>query len=549
MAELYPNIQSSGFRPGTVANTTTVVELRISCRNLKDRDITSKSDPMCVVFLKDGKGQYSEIFRTESVKNSVNPDFVKQCTIPYNFEVHQLLQFDIYDADCEDYKLSHHDYLGRMNCSLGEIVAAQGNQFKRQLSGKGDCGTIMVYAEEVGSNKKILRLQFSASDLDKKDFMGKSDPFLVFSKANEDGSLVVVHKTEVIKKNLNPIWRHFDLPLRTLCGGDIERKIKIQCFDWDSDGSHDLIGETETTARQLMKSDSSVVNTYALINPSKLTSKKSYKNSGMLRLQSCTEFEEYSFLDFLQGGTQLHFTVAVDFTSSNGNPLTPQSLHYINPGGHPNSYMLAIRSVGDIVADYDSDKLFPALGFGAKLPPSGSVSHEFFLNGNPANPYCQGVDGILEAYFNTLRVVQLYGPTNFAPVIRHVSRFAESSRDGSNYYVLLIITDGAISDMSDTKRAIINASLLPMSLIIVGVGNADFDSMEELDADRGDLSSGGQRADRDIVQFVPLQKFLSRSGNFEEVKAMLAKEVLAEIPNQVTSYMKKHAIKPKSNKA
>jgi len=26
-----------------------------------------------------------------------------------------------------------------------------------------------------------------------------------------------------------------------------------------------------------------------------------------------------------------------------------------------------------------SDKLFPALGFGAKLPPQGQVSHEFFL--------------------------------------------------------------------------------------------------------------------------------------------------------------------------
>ena len=53
------------------------------------------------------------------------------------------------------------------------------------------------------------------------------------------------------------------------------------------------------------------------------------------------------------------------------------------------------------------------------------------------------------------------------------------------YYVLLLLTDGVLSDMEDTKAAIINASRLPMSVIIVGVGQADFKDMNELDADEG----------------------------------------------------------------
>ena len=51
------------------------------------------------------------------------------------------------------------------------------------------------------------------------------------------------------------------------------------------------------------------------------------------------------------------------------------------------------------------------------------------------------------------------------------------------YFILLMLTDGAISDMNNTKLAIIEASRLPMSIIIVGVGNANFDAMNELDAD------------------------------------------------------------------
>lgn len=39
------------------------------------------------------------------------------------------------------------------------------------------------------------------------------------------------------------------------------------------------------------------------------------------------------------------------------------------------------------------------------------------------------------------------------------SRAAAKISDGSQYYVLLIITDGVISDMTQTKEAIVSVSL------------------------------------------------------------------------------------------
>lgn len=51
-----------------------------------------------------------------------------------------------------------------------------------------------------------------------------------------------------------------------------------------------------------------------------------------------------------------------------------------------NAYAMALKAVGEIIQDYDSDKMFPALGFGAKLPPDGRVSHEFALvSGKPGH--------------------------------------------------------------------------------------------------------------------------------------------------------------------
>ncbi|XP_009700071.1 PREDICTED: copine-9-like [Cariama cristata] len=99
--------------------------------------------------------------------------------------------------------------------------------------------------------------------------------------------------------------------------------------------------------------------------------------------------------------------------------------------------------------------------------------------------------------------------------------------------------------MLQTKEAIVTASALPMSIIIVGVGPAEFEAMEELDGDEVRVSSRGRYAERDIVQFVPFRDYVDDSGNQVLSMARLAKDVLAEIPEQLLSYMKTRDIKPR----
>ena len=78
--------------------------------------------------------------------------------------------------------------------------------------------------------------------------------------------------------------------------------------------------------------------------------------------------------------------------------------------------------------------------------------------------------------------------------------------------------------MDQTRDAIVYASGLPMSLIIVGVGNADFSDMNFLDGDNGILKgANGRPAERDIVQFVPFMKYASSQvrGIFHEICLIL----------------------------
>lgn len=81
------------------------------------------------------------------------------------------------------------------------------------------------------------------------------------------------------------------------------------------------------------------------------------------------------------------------------------------------------------------------------------------------------------------------------------------SQDIGAYVVLLILTDGEITDMDATISSIVDASYLPMSIVIVGIGDANFGKMDILDGDDATLRTRSKSAQRDIVQFVPYRNF------------------------------------------
>ncbi|KAK1582126.1 hypothetical protein Q3G72_012116 [Acer saccharum] len=210
-------------------------------------------------------------------------------------------------------------------------------------------------------------------------------------------------------------------------------------------------------------------------------------------------------------------TLSMQQCGSKENPLIIECFDFNASGNHVllglNSYQQTIIEVGDVIQFYDSDRRFPAWGFGGN-PFNGAVSHCFNLNGMPNVSEVEGVDGIMAAYASALHNVALAGPTLFGPVINMAAEIAGQSlthNDRSKYFVLLIITDGVLTDLQETKDALVRASDLPLSILIVGVGGADFTQMEILDADNGRLvSSTGRVATRDIVQFVPIRDVHSK---------------------------------------
>ncbi|KAJ1417080.1 von Willebrand factor, type A [Sesbania bispinosa] len=536
---------AQGFQP-----LFTQLELSLSACNLLDRDIASKSDPMVVVYAKKRDGKLEELGRTEVIMNCLNPEWIEKISIAFQFEVVQPLVFHVYDIDTKYHsvptktlKLKDQEFLGEASCTLSEIVTKPSRSLTLRLqnkSGHGDIrnlGTITVHAEETVAARSAVEMTFRCSHLDNKDIFSKSDPFLRISRIVESGGSVPICKTEVIDNNLNPKWKPVCLSFQQF--GSKDNPLVIECFDFNSNGNHILVGKMQKSVADLEKLYIEKTGANFFMPSTHHRQEKVLK--GQLFVDQYCEKEQFSFIDYISSGFELNFMVAVDFTASNGNPLHPDSLHYIDVSGRLNSYQKAMMEVGEVIQFYDSDKRFPAWGFGGKIP-GGTVSHCFNLNGSPGGSEVVGVEGIMDAYASALRNVTLSGPTLFGPVINMAAQMAVeslSSHNSTKYYVLLIITDGVVTDLQETINALVKASDLPLSVLIVGVGSANFTSMEVLDADNGRRleSSTGRVATRDIVQFVPMREV--QSGQISVVQALLE-----ELPEQFLTFMRSRDIKP-----
>lgn len=231
----------------------------------------------------------------------------------------------------------------------------------------------------------------------------------------------------------------------------------------------------------------------------------------------------------------MNMVIGIDFTGSNLNRATGVNLHDKN--FQFNQYFITISEISKIVLAFDTDKEVPMFGFGAIINEAyySKVSDCFALNGNIFRPEAIGFEGIEQTYKNAIGKIMLAGPTRFAPILKLWNEMVifESSRNSSRYYTFLLLTDGRNLDINETIEQVVISSSLPISTIIVGIGDADFSNMSFLDSDTGPLFSQISQtfSQRDNIQFVEFNKFKHDSEKF-------AREVLFELPRQMVSRLK-----------
>ena len=526
-----------------------VIQLNASNLGGLDSRRHQRHDYFATVEVKDpdGRDGWIGLGKTEVVYNSVSPSWANTFSLEYSFNVAQLLRFRIYRLDGSTTSTRRYEALGEVQSTVATIVLADKQVVKERLRvvhGREPnieprfppCLNIRA-EEERGDLGDSITLQFGVTNLRR-----GLRPFYTLKRENSDKSWSPVQFSEVHrnydKRKFNT-FKPITLSLTKLVNSDLGRKLRIEFSEYSREGQHYRGGHADFTLNSLrIAQESKKVSQFVLI---KNKANGSKKECGILKIIRFEITNSFTFLDYIRSGIEINCVFAVDMSSTNGNPRDPKSLQF-NSRTTPNEYVVALREVGRVLAQYDTDNKFPAYGFSACLPPQFHyMSYCFALSGSAEQPECNGIEGVIQSYYKSLDHVAPHQPCHLHPVIQHVVQ-QTSKKDAANFHtsytVLLLITDGDYHDQKKVADTICAAADLPLSIVIVGIGNSEFPLLDELDGDDIRLcNSEGVPASRDIVQVVHFHKH-------RHSPAALARETLAEIPSQLISYMRSQGLRP-----
>ena len=451
--------------------------------------------------------------------------FEKFFVIPYYFEKQQLLDFNVFTN-------ATNDNFETIQTSLGSIMGSRGQTLKKKLSNGSD---IYITGSEVKKSNKLINFEIYL----KGNLVGMGLRYTITNLGTDlkpchtklySSEISIINKNSNIKNQMNFSICKIPVMFLSPTGKVNENIVSIEI----SDVTHKkVLGEFRGAISRLLVPDAIEL---SLLN-------------NLKALIKCTVENHPTFISYLRSNMNINLTIGIDFTGSNGHYKDKPSYHYLDGG--MNNYEKAIRSCGDIVAHYDNDQLFPVFGFGFCFIDSTLNNFEgkytdfnYPINCNTEDPNIKFIDGVLKEYRNFITKIHLSGPTYFSPMINDLNlEVKKELSEGKimNYHILMILTDGQIDDMDETKDALVEASFLPISVIIIGIGDGNFGNMDILDADENPLYDKNRRkADRDLVQFVPF-------NNFKDNPQKLAEEVLEEIPRQVVEYYQHKKIEPKED--
>jgi hypothetical protein len=411
------------------------------------------------------------------------------------------------------------------------------------------------------------------------------DTVLEIAKRPDDYSLqawVTVYRSQPVLNSANPEWDAVVMNLGTFCGGTLDRHIRLSIKSVKKGHADELIGMTETTLNHLIaavqrlsrrslelsgsneddagagqESDRSGGHELVLqriikrshsrmaecgtikvlkaeiLSPQNIGDRVLSERSNGGDLEEDVEVIEVASLrpvsatiakkfdGYMNKNCRIDFCVAIDFTSSNGDPREENSLHY-QCEGSLNDYEETITAIGEVLDVYSKTKDYSVWGFGAKF--GGQVRHVFQCG---ATKTVNGVDGIITAYKSMFQNdLTMSGPTDFRGVLQAAAvqsrkNHLSATENSVLYTVLLVITDGIMDNLQETQQKLAAYSEMPLSIVFVGVGRSDFKQMNEL------CGISGRRCNTTFVDF----------RRHQHDPSALGEAALQNVPAQLCEYM------------
>jgi len=231
-----------------------------------------------------------------------------------------------------------------------------------------------------------------------------------------------------------------------------------------------------------------------------------------------------SIFDYLTVGLKLSCFVSIDCSQGTNKQKIEKS--YKN-------YKKIINSIKDKIANYTKDEYF-IYGYGANLR-NRDISNELYkyiFNINLEEDKSIHFANFIQIYENCLNYIISEKKVCLSLMVKKITKDIFRFYD-ERYYNIFFILARELTDASDKQNTIdafIESGYLPLTIIIIGEGENNFESMKELFGKKIKQSSNGMLKNRDNIIF------MNFSDDFNENSELLAEWCLREISKQMLCF-------------
>ena len=417
----------------------------------------------------------------------------------------------------------------------------------------------------------------------------------IFKKGANKKEYEMILRSTIRDTYRDPIFKKIKTSLEILCNLDSKSKIKLVLYQVapnenfvaaDSDSSTLRLSQFEN-AMNIRKSRASVhsngvpdnsslnnqINDSICIKklheikiaPKLFLEKEMFalKESGaeievQLERSKILNYKKFSNIDL-----KVHF--AFDFGANNGHIYTPNSYHYLGEGSNSgklssmNSHLSGLNPYQKVmVGIYQSlqgmvcDNSIGLYGFSGSKDPNQNSKYGFSLQSSSSNStdnQIKTIEQALNLYTSSAEKMTMLGPTRLGPTISNISKQIKNSGSSAqdykinskskrnNYHFVVILTNGEVTDVSQTIDAILENIKDPVSFLVLGVGTHTFVECAVLDGNEYILTNSTKTItseNRVNVGFVRMEDYLNVEGQTDIENLMDA--CVADLPGQMAEY-------------
>ena len=232
-----------------------------------------------------------------------------------------------------------------------------------------------------------------------------------------------------------------------------------------------------------------------------------------------------SLFDYFKSGLKLSCFISLDFSNIKLSPSLIDT---------KSNYVKLLKNISIIFSNYTENHLFYTYGFGANFLSDKEI---FNINLKKSDSKINTINEVLKYFKLCLKSKFIKGEKfiNLSPLIKKITKEIYKLKETNHYNTAFIIIRGLIdqNDVTKTIDAIIESSLLPLTIFVIGVGKNDYSQMNNIFSSNNKLSSTGIEKKRNNAFFISLIKDFS--NNTEKLISWCGEELSKQITNYYDS--------------